>query len=306
MSSRIHTQKVIMSVLIRCPKEHQVRDANLSSFIGKCNDSATYCILYAVKYEFLMKNIGISILAAAALIISAATSCSQDDTIRYVNVTMGNVVDEHIVSDGGDIFYVTENPIKAELSEFDRVLLTCDILNKTPDAQSDNEYDIRLTDIQSVLTKAPVNSGEITEDSDIAVNDPVSFSQIWNAGGYLNMYIMILGKQNSKTAHLINLVYDEQESEEGVYVFELRHNAFGEVPEEGASDYKLGGSFVSFPIADIIEGNNATIRMKWRWYKEVGAGLSSEIEEHSTDYKWERTEFEQTPKTNMISMGSLR
>lgn len=252
-----------------------------------------------------MKNIAIS-LSTAVLMLAIMTSCSEDDTIRYVNVTMGNIVDNHIVSDEGDVFHVAENPIKAELSDFNRVLVTCDILSRTADAQNDNEYDIRLTDIQSVLSKTPVYSGDITEDSDIAVNDPVGFSQIWYGGGYLNMYILILGKQGSETSHLINLVYDQQESKDGTYVFELRHNAYGEVPEDDSSGYKLGGNFVSFPIAGLIEGNTATIKMKWKWYKEVGSGLSSEIEEHVEEYEWKRTEFEQAPKTNVISMGSLR
>ena len=49
-----------------------------------------------------------AIITIAALLFAAA-SCKKDDTLRYNNVTMGNIEGETIVSDQGNIFNIIEN-----------------------------------------------------------------------------------------------------------------------------------------------------------------------------------------------------
>ena len=50
-----------------------------------------------------MKVIAKSIIFIMAA-IAALTSCKKDDTLRYYNNTMGNVVDGTFTSDQGNIF----------------------------------------------------------------------------------------------------------------------------------------------------------------------------------------------------------
>ena len=53
-----------------------------------------------------MKRLIIFIVAGIAAL--AATSCDKDNTLRYNNFTMGNIVDGKFVSDQGNTFNVVE------------------------------------------------------------------------------------------------------------------------------------------------------------------------------------------------------
>ena len=57
---------------------------------------------------------------AAGIIALAAVSCSKDDTIRYNNATMGNIVDGRFVSDQGNIFNVMEQNCSGKLDTMKR------------------------------------------------------------------------------------------------------------------------------------------------------------------------------------------
>ena len=98
------------------------------------------------------------------LIISALAACKKDETLRYNNVTMGNIHGEEIISDQGNTFVITESLFSVDFDEFEsgRVMLSCDVLRQT----ADKTYDIRLTGITSVLTKNVKTLAIFNEDPD--------------------------------------------------------------------------------------------------------------------------------------------
>lgn len=243
----------------------------------------------------------LSIMAAC---IMAAASCQKDDTLYYNNLTMGNIVDGRFVSDQGNIFNVVEVACGGQLDTMKRAMVLCDILNVTAGGK-ENEYDVRLNSFSSVLTKDAVALADASGE-EISVTDPIHIDQMWYSGGYLNMVIKFPAKAGSKTKHLINLVYEKEA--DGGYVFNLRHNAFGEVlNEENSSSMDLAGAYVSFPISKIITENKAKISVKWNWYESVGTGwLFTNEKEYVGEYDWERTGYEQVPQTlSARSLGDI-
>lgn len=247
-----------------------------------------------------MKKIFASLLIAAI----ALSSCKKDDTICYNNVTMGNIVGENIISDQGNTFDIVESLYTVELDSFEygRVILSCDVLKKT----AENKYDIRLTGIASVLTKETVPAALITPESEMAVDDPIVITDIWYGGGYINMSIRFAKKVDSKQKHLINLVYDGNTTEEdgsSAYTFTLRHNAYTEIPAENDIDqFELSEGYVSFPVANLIEGDKAKIKINWNTHPISHGNVSwLESEKTSRTYDWKRIGFEQPDSKRVTS-----
>ena len=235
-------------------------------------------------------------------IISALAACKKDDTLRYNNVTMGNIHGEEIISDQGNTFVITESLFNVDLKEFksERVMLACDVLRET----AEKTYDIRLTGITSVLTKNIKTFADSTPEEDITVDDPIVIRDLWYAGGYLNMSIEVAQKRGSETPHFLNLVHDTTVAEDGSYTFLLRHNAQGEVPTEEDRDFSTGSGYVSFPIANYIQGDSAKIVLVWHSHKFMGSGYSLiQTEMLCHEAEWERSGFEQNPsKSSKPSM----
>ncbi len=240
------------------------------------------------------------IFASALIALIAVTSCKKDDTICYDNVTMGNIEGENLISDQGNTFDIVEATYDVILEKFEygRVIFSCDVLRET----AENRYDIRLTSIQSVLTKEPVKASTITPDLDVAVEDPIIIRELWYGGGYINMLIQFAHLRGSEGKHLINLVYEDAvATEDGMksYTFNLHHNAYGETPnEENHLNFDPSLGYVSFPVAGLIEGDKAKITVKYNTHPLVGGHFdylnSSEV---SRTYDWERIGFQQKAST---------
>ncbi len=240
----------------------------------------------------------ILIIAAAAALVS----CKQDDTIQYNNVTMGNIVNGTFTSDQGNIFNVVEKNCAGDLESMDRAIIACDVLKKVEG--TDNVYDIRLNNMAEVLTKAPITRNAADADKTLAVEDPITFDNIWISGGYLNIYAVFEAKTlGTIPKHLVNLVYDEENSSAGKYEFILRHNSFGESLVHEATGISLAATYVSFPITDLIKENSAEIKIKCRWYKNAGDGWSKETQENSYNISYTKGGFEHAP-TSLISKTS--
>lgn len=231
----------------------------------------------------------IIILAAAATVIS----CKKDEILMQNNLTMGNVVDGTFVSDQGNIFNIVERNTIKNIEGMSRALTICDILKKVEGTQ--NVYDVRLNAVTEVFTKKPILLEYADASKDESVNDPVHIQDLWISGGYINMYIMLEMKYNSDQKHLINLVYDENGSADGKYVFQLRHNSYGESLIYEATNIGYGGTYVSFPISDIIKDNNAELTISCRWYQTDGYGWSSEVVDYSYDRTYTKGGFEHAP-----------
>ena len=226
--------------------------------------------------------------------VSALTSCKQDDTLQYNNITMGNVVNGTFTSDQGNIFNVVEKNCNGNFEDIKRAIVACDVLKKVEG--TDNVYDIRLNDMAEVLTKSPITTEVADSDETTAVKDPICIDDLWISGGYINMFAIIEIKSTGGVQkHLVNLVLDEKESGNGKYVFTLRHNSFGESVTHDASGISLAGNYVSFPITEIIKEDSAEIVIKWRWYKNAGDGWSNETQENSYNISYTKGGYEHVP-----------
>lgn len=214
-------------------------------------------------------------------------SCQKDDTIHYSNVTMGNFVNGQFISDQGITYDIVEQTCSVDTDTLGRSMVSCDILTKT----GDNRYNIRLNEFSSIFTKDPIESTAVT-DSTIFVENPLSVSEIWYAGGYLNLYIYIPIKEGSTQTHLINLMKNDDRSVADNYVFSLKHNAYGEILTEEDTDFVLGGTYVSFPIANIIQGDHAKLTLEWTSHEENEGMWSVETKRNTISMDWERVGFE--------------
>lgn len=239
-----------------------------------------------------MKKITRALFSIAATVLAlGVVSCKKDNTLYYNNMTMGNIVNGRFVTDNGNILNVVEQNCEGKLDTMKRAIVICDVLNET--AGAEKEYDVRLNQLAPVLTKNPVAAIDATT-GDIAVKDPIYIRDLWYSGGYLNMYIQVPIKQDSKVKHLINIVHAVDEK--GVYTFELRHNAFGELRNDTDPKVYLGGCHVSFPILDVIKKDSAKIKINWKWYEAAGYSWSNTIKEYSAEYDWKREGYEQVPQ----------
>lgn len=231
----------------------------------------------------------IRIFAFAIAGILGFAACRKDDTLRYSNVTMGNIVDGVFISDQGNRFNIVEQTCEDFPDTLKRALIRCDVLSKT----EENTYDIRLTDFAGVFTKAPVDSTSVT-DPDVFVEDPLMIYDMWIAGGYINMYLLIPIQQDSRTAHLINLVRDDEDAAPGIYEFTLKHNAFGEVESASSgNELVLGGAYVSFPAAGLFKEEEADIIIYWNSREKDEEDPEAESSRKSLTYKWKKGGFEQ-------------
>ena len=224
-----------------------------------------------------------------AAILLAAVSCQKDDVLQYNNMTMGNIVDGRFISDQGNIFNVVGQSCEGRLEEQKRAMVICDVLNST--SGSDKEYDVYLKSYAYVLDKDAVALENATE-GDITVQDPIHIEQLWVSGGYLNMLIKFHAVEGSGVKHLVNLVYSKDE--EGRYVVNFRHNAFGEVLADSTySSMVMAAGYVCFPIAKFIKEETAKIVLNWKWYKSSDIGyIYNTVTDYTFEYEWARTGFE--------------
>jgi len=175
-----------------------------------------------------------------------------------------------------------------------RAIVICDVLNKTANG-ADNEYDIRLNALASVLTKDIVAVGaEAAEE--VYVEDPVHIEYLWISGGYINVYVMMPFKVGSKTAHMVNLVQQPSEKE-GQYILRLCHNAYGEtMTDTNSHEFVLGGGYVSFPINTIMQEEEAELKIEWKWYQSAGPGLSQVTEYKSIKGTYKKDGYQHVPE----------
>ncbi len=234
----------------------------------------------------------------------ALTACKKDETLRYNNMTMGNIHGEQIISDQGNIFNITESLFNVNLSSFQngRVMVLCDVLKET----SDSTYDIRLTGISDVLTKKVKTMEDSTPEEDLTADDPLILREIWYSGGYLNMSIEIAIKGGSESVHYINLLRNENGQKDGEYTFILRHNALGEVPSADDREYSTSIGYVSFPIAGIINGDSAKINLEWKSFS-TDKGWYNFLESQSIrkEFNWTRNGYEHTPASVQMKSAAV-
>lgn len=239
----------------------------------------------------------------AAMTLLTAVSCQKDDTLRYNNYTMGNIVDGKFVSDQGNTFTVVEQNCPGKLDTMKRAIVLCDVLYQ----EADGSYAVRLNNMQKVLTKSPLMSSTTT-DEDILKKDPLILSDMWISGGYINMKITIPVKVGSKTPHTLNLMLDDSAASEGKYTFSILHNAEGEIlsSESNNSNMVLANAFASFPMTSIIKEEEAEIKINWKSYKISNQFIvSSETIDRDVTISYKKGSFEQIPEAPVAETFNL-
>ena len=254
-----------------------------------------------MKYIF---RIVIAALAASLFL----TSCKKDDTIRYNNVTMGNFVDGKFVSDQGNEFTIVENLSGTEINNISRAIMQCDVLKKVEGTE--NGYEVRVHILSKVLDKKPVETVAAAEDPEKLVKDPIAIQQLWISGGYINMYVLFEIQsypEKPEKKHMVNLVFNQEEIGKGTYNLELRHNAFGETLSAAKEDgsvqvqsseliqWGLAGSYVSFPISELVTEQKATLKLYWKEHIFIDNIMTSDTIDRSVDLSYSKDYFEHTP-----------
>lgn len=251
-----------------------------------------------------MKKITKAIIAIAAGITAfAAASCTKDDTIRYNNATMGNVVNGKFTSDQGNTFTIVDQTCPGKLDTMKRAFVICDIL--TQKTGTENEYEVRMNYISPVLTKDAIFTSSLTQE---LVNDPIVLQSYWVSGGYLNIYLAVPIVSDSKVKHSINFEYDDTaKSEEGTYTFHIRHDGTGEeFNESNESKIQLAYAYASVPVASIIKEDNARIVIKWLSHRIMGNTISlTETSEVKREVLYSKDAYQQTPAEAIASRSAF-
>lgn len=222
----------------------------------------------------------IIILLAA---FAASVSCLDlGDTILYTDTTMVNVVDGHLVTDTGLIYYIEENNTDRSILDCERAMISCEVLRQREN--TDREFMIRLTGFAESTLKDIVPLS--TADEESIGNDPVDLMNGWISGGYFNAALQVTSVANSATKHVVNLVYDDVKSNSDTLYFALRHNGFGEVygsEQSKGKEMKVVSGYFSFPISSLIpEGQSSIVlSFNWKWHHIANYNILPEVEEHN-------------------------
>lgn len=259
-----------------------------------------------------MKHLNLYRLAALAAALLCICSCKKDDTLRYGNVTMGNFVGDKFISDQGNEFTIVENLTGEKFDNITRAIMQCDVLKRVEGTE--NGYEVRVHNLSKVLDKKPVEFATAAEDPEKIVEDPISIQQLWIAGGYLNMYVVFEIQSNAESTdrkHMVNLVFREEDKGKGSYTLILRHNAFGETlsaaedqdKEDDSTEvqsteliqWALAGSYVSFPISELITEQKATLKLYWKEHIFIENVMTSDTIDRSIDLSYSKDYFEHSP-----------
>ena len=200
----------------------------------------------------------------AALIMSGAVSCSKDDSGYSLGRVWRSVVTVDPIGKGGTYSLTLDDgtrlwPAGTEIPFYrpttrHRALAYYTILSDTFQGY---DHAILMRGIRDILTKPFIASDMLStsKTSDDFGSDPISVIDIWYGDGYINVHF---GANHGGTKrHLVNLV---QVSQSGIppYVFEFRHNAFGDPPRYGRR------GFVAFDMAKLKfpAGSDSTVTVR--------------------------------------------
>ena len=244
----------------------------------------------------------IMIIAACAAAFSAV-SCTKDNTIRYNNATMGNIVNGTFISDQGNTFTIVDQTCPGKLDTMKRAFVICDILSQK--TGTENEYEVRMNYISPVLTKDAILTSSLTKEM---VNDPIVLHDYWVSGGYLNIYFSVAVVSDSKIRHYINFEYDDTaEAEKGTYTIHIRHDGTGEVfNESNEGKIQLAYAYASVPVASIIKEDNAKIVVKWLSHRIMGNTISlKETTEVVREVLYSKDTYQQVPAEAAASRATF-
>ena len=203
-------------------------------------------------------------VALAAMV--ALTGCNLESALLYGQMTMGQVQNSNIITDDGLTYVVTENESDASYTSLDRILISCDVLEKLDE---ENTYSIRLLDYAAVTVSEPV--AKTSESEEWFGDDGVNLTSGWLGGGYLNVYATISMLQSSKTQHRVRLMFDDTADNSDTLHFYLKHNGFGETFDDDPDNTGIGSysTYLSFPINSFVpsDAKGINLKVEWDWFK---------------------------------------
>lgn len=220
-----------------------------------------------------MSRISRFALFAVLLSVVGLTSCLDDDNHEWLQMkecwgtVIGTQEEFKIVTDLGNTLLVAENDNPSfQVEDSMRVVATFTELEQ----KDENVYNIRINAIRQLLTKDPLYSSQLDEQQvDSVGHDPIEMYYAWFGGSYLNIEFGVYFS-DPQTAHMLNLVVDEERSTDKQVYVKLTHNAF-----EDTRMYR-GYGRVSFNIADLIpEGTDQiVVVLEWTDYMMLPQTIS--------------------------------
>lgn len=225
-----------------------------------------------------MKKISIIILAAAACALS---SCFKTDPVTYGCSDICFVQSNALVSDYGSTYHVMETSVE-DWRYKNRLYISFDILETV----SQSEYNIRLNEYTEYVVKSAL--WQSTSSADLRGEDPIYLNSGFFSGAapYFNLFCVYARTKNSTAIHDVNLVYDDEQSDNNTAVFHLTHNAFGDTYKEGVdiSNCESVARCYSFPVGEFLKkgAGQIEVTVDFYWYKSNSSGTSTETQYYTT------------------------
>lgn len=216
----------------------------------------------------------ITMIAAALIGMTACNFNPEDEFIIYNDTELCSIVGGKILTDNNLTYEVVENLTDANLEEYNRAIITCDILK----LNEDGSYQIKLKSIIKIQTKDYIDAATLDEGSPL-FGIPISLQSIWFSGGYLNVGFSFYYKEGSSTPHTIDLIAERPSEEGGKITLYLRHLAEGEtVDNTDYNEYTLVASYISFKADDLFPANTTTeMEIKWNWFRDSDSPSDADV-----------------------------
>ncbi len=192
------------------------------------------------------------------------SSCKKEYESYHFGVSYGNIVGNaesyNILTDEGLTLYVVENNVsEAEVEDGQRVMANYTVLERV-----EQGYNVQLNFLYNILTKDPVFLSEMTSEEQNEIgNDPLNVLSMSFGGKYLNVNMQLMRK-DPELAHFVNLVVDEQRSDDQTVYLTLRHNAYGDATSIPVSQR------VSFDLSKLVPEGQQQINVYVEWTNYQG------------------------------------
>ena len=203
----------------------------------------------------------------SAFLLFSCLDENDDIFVSYgVIQNMNSTNSYEILTDKGNVLMVTKSLTSQEIENDKRVLVNYEVLSDKD--KNKNVFEIKVNGFYNLLTKPVVNESYILKDEearrDSVGNDPFNAISARFGGDFINIDFELLHSQSSEKKHMINLVYDDTQSNMDTLCLTLYHNAYGEVPGEGLYLYR-GVGRCSFKISDLLPQGVSSIPVKLMW-----------------------------------------
>ncbi|MGN0202730.1 MAG: hypothetical protein ACI399_07500 [Candidatus Cryptobacteroides sp.] len=211
----------------------------------------------------MMKNIKALALALACALL-AFTSCNDaNENKAYVALVTYEAKGNDVRLQLNDSTVLVPTNLVPEKDTVTRAMVNFTFEDGQGENSTARVRNVQVNSLEGVLTKKPAEDLGIDNGMTYG-DDPIDVVENWltiGEDGYLNLRFVIK-RCDPAVAHYINLVAISTGS--GEYVFELRHDARGDI----TGNYYDG--VVAFDLNQYRPDDGSSIRVKIRWKSENG------------------------------------